>query len=257
MELTHFSLFSGIGGIDLASEWAGFKTVGQCEFAHFPTKVLEKHWPDVPRWKDVRQLSVESIRERGIGEITLLSGGFPCQPHSLAGKRKSSADERDLWPEYRRLIGEIKPRWVLAENVSGLLTSESGQFFRNILRDFAELGYDVGWCTLRASWAGAVHRRERIFVVAHANGIRLQGGVHQAWEKQKISNNLNEKHFSHLLERISENELSKSCSVGANDGIPNLLDRIKCLGNSVVPQEIYIIVKVIYDLEQFTNPIGE
>ncbi len=168
--LTHFSLFTGIGGIDLASEWAGFTTVGQVEIDDFCNKVLEKRWPDVPRWGDVRDVTRESVSARGIGRIDLLSGGFPCQPHSCAGKRKASADERDLWGEFARVICELEPRWVLAENVRGLLSSESGRFFGRVLRDLADMGYSVGWCCYGANAVGAPHQRERVFIVAHTRG---------------------------------------------------------------------------------------
>ena len=125
MRLTHLSLFSGIGGIDLAAEWVGFESIGQCEFADYPTKVLEKHWPNVPRWRDVRDVTADSSWERtGLASPTLISAGFPCQPHSFTGKRKASSDERDLWPELRRVLGESRPRWFLGENVRGLLSSE-------------------------------------------------------------------------------------------------------------------------------------
>jgi DNA (cytosine-5)-methyltransferase 1 len=127
--MTHFSLFTGIGGIDLAAEWAGFTTVGQCEFADYPTKVLKNHWPTVPRWRDVTDVHKDGLAAAGIEKIALLSGGFPCQPHSLAGKRLTSGDQRDLWGEFARIIREIRPRWVLAENVPGLLSSENGRFF--------------------------------------------------------------------------------------------------------------------------------
>lgn len=188
-ELTHLSLFSGIGGLDLAAEMAGFKTVGQCEWADYPTKVLERHWPDVPRWRDIRTLTKESFYERtGLRTVDVISGGFPCQPHSVGGKRKASADERDLWPEMRRVIGEIKPRWVVGENVRGLLSSETGRFFGGILRDFSDMGFDVGWCSIRAADLGAIHRRERLGIIAHLSSVRVLASQHKEgpmeWEKQ-------------------------------------------------------------------------
>lgn len=256
-ELTHFSLFSGIGGIDLAAEWAGFKTVGQCEYADYPTKVLEKNFPNVKRWRDVRTVTAESIRGNGIGEITLLSGGFPCQPHSLAGKRLASADERDLWGEFSRVICETKPKWVLGENVAGLLTSENGRFFGRILGDLDKMGYRVGWASIRASWVGAVHQRERIFIIAHSNGNGLERGMFKTDQISKISDNDIERIMFDFLDGKGENKLSESCVCGTSDGIPNLMDRLKCLGNAVVPQQVYPILKAIADIENNLSEITE
>ena len=171
--MTHLSLFTGIGGIDIAAEWAGFETVGQCEWADYPTRVLEKHWPDVPRWRDVRDVTADSFRDKtGIQRPTIISGGFPCQPHSLAGRRKASGDERDLWGEFSRVICEIGPMWVVGENVPGLLSSEDGRFFGRVLRDLAQMGYHGGWCSFPAFVEGSEFWGERTFIIAKASLIR-------------------------------------------------------------------------------------
>ncbi len=173
-KLTHFSLFTGIGGIDIAASWAGFTTVGMCEIDDYCRKVLDKHWPDVPKWGDIFELKGEEILDK-CGRISLLSGGFPCQPFSAAGKRKGQADERYLWPEMLRIIREVKPRWVLGENVRGILSIDTGRTFGTILADLAQSGYRVGWLCYGAGDVGAPHKRERVFIVAHSECIGRRG----------------------------------------------------------------------------------
>lgn len=254
-EFTHLSLFSGIGGLDLAAERAGFKTIGQCEYADYPYQVLRKHWPDVPKWRDIHELSTnEFLQKTGQRTATVVSGGFPCQPHSLAGKRKASADERDLWPAFRRVISEIKPKWVVAENVRGLLSSEDGRFFRDILRDFADMGYDVGWCTFPAAAVGAIHKRDRMAIVAYSSSIRrdsmdksVQDGlakklvpVRNEWACQE---NSTLPYVSRLLHPPISGVLRN------DDGISKGMDRLKGLGNAVVPQQFYPIFQAIAEIE--------
>ena len=160
-KLAHLSLFSGIGGLDLAAEWAGFTTVGQCEWADYPTKVLEKHWPDVPRWRDIRTLTGESFYEKtGLRTVDVISGGFPCQPHSVIGKRLAENDERHLWPEFLRVIDELRPRYVVGENVNGILST----IHESICTDLEKEGYEVWTFSIPACAVGAHHERYRVFV---------------------------------------------------------------------------------------------
>lgn len=172
-KLTHLSLFSGIGGLDLAAEIAGFSTVGQCEWADYPTKVLEKHWPDVPRWRDIQTLTGESFYEKtGMRTVDVISGGFPCQPFSVAGKRRGKEDDRYLWPEMLRVISELRPTWVVGENVVGIVNMALDQVYADLENE----GYTVQALIIPACAVDAPHRRDRCVIVAYYNNRQLGYG---------------------------------------------------------------------------------
>lgn len=176
--MTYISLFSGIGGLDLAVE----SVIGQrptvfVENNKFARQILEKNMRGVIL-QDVRDIDFKEFR--GVDGIV---GGWPCQPHSLAGKRLGSKDDRDMWPHFARAIREAKPRWILGENVKGVLSSEKGEYFGRILGDLAEMGYSAVWRTILASDVGAPHRRERFFIYAVANSYVGRGEQYSQEER--------------------------------------------------------------------------
>lgn len=164
--ITVGSLFSGIGGIELGLERTkGFRTVWFVEKDPYCQAVLRKHWPNIPIYGDITRLDPERIEKPD-----MLTGGFPCQPVSEAGKRKAQADERWLWPEFRRLIGILRPRLVFVENVPGLLNANDGSAMGEVLGDLAALRYAAEWQSIPAAAVGAPHLRYRVFILANAQG---------------------------------------------------------------------------------------
>ena len=296
-KLTHFSLCSGIGGLDLAAEWAGFETVAQCEIDEYASNVLAKNFKGVPNLHDIRTVTNERLAWYGIDgkEITVVSAGFPCQPYSLAGKGRGDRDSRDLWGEVARVLGGIKPPWFVGENSPGLFARQNQRFFRRVLDDLTALGYSVGWGIWGACDVGAPHRRERVFFIANrnisdatierCNSNEIQRGEFTESGDEKNTRRVQESRVQ--FERVcgsilysasdivgmfgSEGETQRprgSRSDNGNrtqrdasgewwqtepnvdrvvDGVPARVDRLRCLGNAVVPAQAYPIFKAIAD----------
>lgn len=177
--MKHGSLFSGIGGFDLAAEWMGWENVFHCEWNEFGQKVLKHYWPKAISYEDITKTDFSIHR----GNIDILTGGFPCQPYSSAGKRLGKEDERHLWPQMLRAIREIKPRWVVGENVYGLVNWSNGLVFHEVQADLEAEGYEVQSYLLPAVSVNAPHRRDRIWFVAHCN----RNGQHISHSKHEIN----------------------------------------------------------------------
>ena len=221
-------LFSGIGGFSLGLERSGaFKTVAFCEIEPFPRRILAQHWPHVPQYDDVRTLTADRLAADGI-EVDAICGGFPCQDVSLAGRRAGLDGARSgLWAEFRRLIGELRPRVVIVENTSGLLSSGLDA----VLGDLAALGFDAEWHCLPASAVGARHKRERVFIIAYPVGERLEINSGALWRETAAQ----------LRSRSNEEWAAESGIRRAAYGVPQRLDRLKALGNAVYPSVAELI----------------
>lgn len=234
-------LFSGIGGFSLGLERAGMKTVAFCEIDTAAQKVLHKHWPTVPIFSDVSQLKAQDIHE----SIDVICGGFPCQDISLAGKGAGLAGERSgLWFQFHRLIQEFRPSWVIAENVSALRSRGLDE----VLRSLSEIGYDAEWHCIPASYVGAPHRRDRIWIVAYPNGqpglqaSPLLGSFREEWETWKDACR-----DSWGKKPNGDWELPEPISLRVDDGLPYNMDRYKQCGNAVVPQIPELIGRAIME----------
>ena len=162
----HLDLFSGIGGFSLGLEATGeFETVAFCDYDPFCQKVLRKHWENVPIYGDIKELTYEKLKANGINNIDIITGGYPCQPFSVAGNKKGEQDSRHLWPEYFRLVKECRPTWVIGENVGGHIKLG----LDTVLSDLESEGYSARTFSISASSIGANHKRERVWIVANSN----------------------------------------------------------------------------------------
>ena len=212
------SLFAGIGGLDLGLERTGHECIGQVEWADYPYAVLEKHWPDVPKIRDVKDFHGTEF-----GKFDLLVGGYPCQPFSKAAHSKRYGDQHEahLWPQVHRIICNVRPSFVLLENVAGHL--ELG--FDRVLGDLAESGYDAEWDCIPASAVGAPHRRDRVFIIAYPNDdSESDCGEH---DETRLMSQV----------RVPFREWPDPPeNLGVANGVSRRLDRLRGLGNAVVPQ---------------------
>ena len=283
--MKHASLFSGIGGFDLAAEWMGWQNVFNCEWEEFPRKVLKHHFPNAIQYGNIKELDATSH----LGGVDILTGGFPCQPYSLAGKRMGKEDERHLWPEMCRIIREVQPRWVVGENVRGLIGWNGGVVFDEVQVDLEAEGYEVTPYVLPAAAVGAPHRRDRVWFVAYAHD---KGGSNGPREVQGKDGEVRQRHDhpepgdascgdapnTFGRRERQDNRQGKpgqfnqtrtltnwqtfptfSAVCGGDDGLPQELDgitfpkwrreSIKAYGNAIVPQVALQIFKAIDQYE--------
>lgn len=287
--LRHLDLFSGLGGFSLGLEaTGGFETVAFCDIEKFSRKVLKKHWPNVKQYKDIKELTYEQIKEDTLAPIDIITGGYPCQPFSIAGSQRGEKDTRHLWPDMFRIVKECKPTWVIGENVSGHIKLG----LDTVLQDLESEGYSVRAFSISASSIGANHQRERVWIIAHSNmeNTRQHGRrIESTWNTESIgprtseeterssdTNKINgsseraslvgessDANSQGLQGRRSEQQLRKDetkrptswdswwesePSVGrVANGIPHRVDRLKGLGNSLVPAIPFIIGQSILE----------
>jgi len=290
--MKHGSLFSGIGGFDLAATWMGWENVFECEKNVFCRRVLQYFWPGAELYEDIREFKGEKFK----GKIDVLSGGFPCQPFSTSGKRRGTADDRYLWPEMYRVIGEVRPRWVVGENVHGLLSWKRGLVFDKVQADLEAAGYETRPFVLPAAGVGAPHRRDRVWIVAYAGELRWDaGGTKQSLpgdrsdgEKGAVADpggdgldGLHRRGVGGIQKPSEGNAGSESIGAPAkdpwkefptqspvcagDDGLSARLDgitfskwrqeSIKGAGNAIVPRVALQIFKAIEQLNKMSSPV--
>ena len=264
-------LFAGIGGFTIGLERAGFETAAFCEIDPYAQKVLRKNWPGVPIYDDVRTITAERLASDGIG-VDVITGGFPCQDISVSGNQAGIQDgtRSGLWSECARLLGELRPQYAIFENVTNLLNGERGAWFKRVLWDISQIGYDAEWHCIPASELGAHHHRDRIWIIAYPSGIghgkRIEEAYRSDWASEggiarsSILANTECKPRRHngeleasqrqwaygttkpraicqkLTDTTGQAFWRTEPDVGrVADGIPSRSHRLKCLGNAVVP----------------------
>lgn len=238
-QLTVGSLFSGIGGLDLGLERAGMRVIWQSEIDPYANRVLAKHWPKVPNHGNIKTINWGDVVRPDV-----LCGGYPCQPFSLAGYRLGEHDPRHLWPYVRKAISHLRPRYAVMENVRGHLTLG----FDRVLSDLAELGYDAEWHLVRASSTGASHRRERLIIVAYPNntwGNNRHEDRSPTETPQRRTQVFEPTYASDCIEVSRRHWIPIADVDRTTDGVPARVDRLRGLGNAVVPQVAEVIGRLV------------
>jgi DNA (cytosine-5)-methyltransferase 1 len=287
-KLRILDLFSGIGGFSLGLErTGGFETAAFCEVEPFPRRVLAKHWPEVPCYDDVRTLTGARLAADGITGIDVITGGFPCQDLSTAGRQAGMGEgtRSGLWSEIIRLAGELSPSYIIVENVANLLSGPSdrrGGWFGRVLGDLAECGYDAEWRSIPASMVGARHKRNRVWIVAYPAKLQRDGGDDHAgicmetWPLSQLGNGSWAQDVADAMrgghagqgphgdacdqETRSHRKATQPFYGGVGDiwrtepdvgrvahGVPDRSHRLAALGNAVVPQIPELIGRAILD----------
>lgn len=250
---THLDLFSGIGGFALAAGWAGFRTIAFVERDPYCQRVLAKNWPNVACYSDIHNFSGRSLRP-----ITLLTGGFPCQPFSCAGEQRGKDDDRFLWPEMVRVIRATEPHWVIGENVAGL----DGLGLDDCISELEASGYEVAPpFEIPACAVGAPHRRNRIWIIAHRNTIRVENKkTHDRGSEHQSHNGI--ALWSGPLPSTEDQSWHREPTWFSREpglarlvhGVRTRSQRLESSGNAIVPQVAYQILKAIREIEEASRP---
>ena len=241
--LTVLDLFSGIGGFSLGLERAGMQTIAFCEIEPYCQKVLKQHWPDVPIFNDIKKLTTDELP----AQPDVVCGGYPCQPFSVAGKQRGEEDDRHLWPEMYRIIRETVPKYVVAENVAGHIKMGLDA----VLSDLENEGYTPWPFIIPACALDARHRRDRVWMVAYTQSQRVKG--FRSSRQRQLSTHVQQKVSCSSGERSEQPCWETEPTMGrVVNGLPNRVDRIKALGNAVVPQIPQMIGEIIIELNNET-----
>ena len=269
-------LFSGIGGFSYGLEKTGFQTVAFCEMDKYCKLVLQKHWKGIRIYNDVKEITKEKLEADGVELPEIITGGFPCQPFSIAGKQKGTNDDRHLWPEMFRIIKELKPRWIIGENVRGIVNIQDGMVFETVCTDLESEGYEVQAFNIPAAGVGAPHRRERIWIVANSRRTLRQGSSIREKNENETRKEDADQHqrSSSSPEPNVANASAGRCASQKTEvstrgngiehqswwqsepdvgrvahGVPGRVHRLKALGNSIVPKIAEEIGKAIMKAE--------